>query len=85
MYKAELHKFFQKSSIHLKISGTRKVTRSRFRTDAPQILGAPPDARDLSTKSVTYFPDRLNLIKDLNRLVALYFESVVYVNGIRYK
>jgi len=62
MYKAELLKFFQKFSIHLKISGTRNVTRSKFHTDSPQILGAPPGARDLSTTNTTYFPDRLNLI-----------------------
>lgn len=61
-YMAGLNKCFQKSSIHLKISGTRKVTRSKFHTDDPQILGESPGVRDLSTTSITYFPNRLNLI-----------------------
>ena len=30
---------FQKSRSHLKILGTRTVTRSRFQTDDPEVLG----------------------------------------------
>lgn len=62
MYKAGLLQFFQKYSIHFKISSTRKVKRSKFHTDDLQILGAPPGARDLSITSMTHFTARLYLI-----------------------
>ena len=32
-------KFFKKSSSHIRILGSRRVTRGKFHTDGPQILG----------------------------------------------
>lgn len=49
------HNFFKKCRSHLKIHGTRRVTRAKVHTQNPQTLASPykvyspewPDARDL--------------------------------------
>jgi len=87
MYKAGLHKFFKKFSIHLKNFGYqkgnakqvpyRRSTNSKCATRCPEFEHHKYDVFSRSFKS--------NKHMDLNRLVTLYFESVVYVNGIQHK
>ena len=95
MYKGGLRTFFQKSSIHLKISGARKVdakqvpyrlsTNSRRATWCPGFEHNMYNIFEHNMYNIFSKSCKSNKHMDLNRLVAFYFESVVYVKGIRHK